>query len=105
MQEKKWKKHKVAIALNLSYVKKEKINPDYVLTYNSNCKKQVILLMISNEKKICLYFVVKKLPPLFREITSKNNSGFYCLKCLHFFRTNKKPESHKRVIKIKIFVM
>ena len=61
MQEKKWKKHKVAIALNLSYVKKEKIYPDYVLTYNSNCKKQVILLMISNEKKNMSLFCSKKI--------------------------------------------
>ena len=55
------KKHKVAIALNLSYVKKEKIYPDYVLTYNSNCKKQVILLIISNEKKNMSLFCSKKI--------------------------------------------
>ena len=55
------KKHKVAIALNLSYVKKEKIYPDYVLTYNSNCKKQVILLIISKEKKNMSLFCSKKI--------------------------------------------
>ena len=32
-----------------------------------------------------------------RGITSKNNGDFYCLNCLHSFRTKSKLESHKKV--------
>ena len=33
---------------------------------------------------------------LLREITSKNIGGFYCLNCLHSYRTKNKLESHKK---------
>ena len=36
---------------------------------------------------------------------SKHYSDFYCLNCLHYFRTKNKLESHKKYEKIKIFVM
>ena len=42
------------------------------------------------------YLAVKKLSALLRGITSKHNGNFYCLNCLHSFRTKNKPESHKR---------
>ena len=32
-------------------LKKKKIYPDYVLIHNSNCEKQIILLMIPNKEK------------------------------------------------------
>ena len=58
--------------------------------------KQVILLLIPNgEKWHCL--VVKELSALLRGITSKNNSDFCCLNCLHSFRTKRKLELHKKV--------
>ena len=44
---KKFKKKNATIALNVSYSKKEKTYPAYVTKYNSNRKKQVILLIIS----------------------------------------------------------
>ena len=34
------------------YAKKEKIYPPYASKYNSNCEKQVILLMIPNGEKV-----------------------------------------------------
>ena len=46
-----WKKSEkinVTIALNVLYYTKEKICPVYVSKHNSNCEKQVILLMIPN---------------------------------------------------------
>ena len=46
---KNFKKNNVTIALNILDYKKEKIYPAYVLKNNSNCEKQVILLMIPNE--------------------------------------------------------
>ena len=48
---KKFEKNKVKIALNVLYVKKEKIYHSYVSKNNSNCEEQVILLMISNGEK------------------------------------------------------
>ena len=41
---------KILIALNVLYAKKENIYPTYVSKQNSNREKQVILLMILNEK-------------------------------------------------------
>ena len=41
----------------------------------------------------------KKLSALLRGITSKNNSDFYCLNCLHSFRTENKLKCHKKVCK------
>ena len=69
--------------------------------------------MISNEERckakykgwLSHYLSVKKLSALLRGITSKNNGDFYCLNCLHSFRTKNKLESHEKVFMKKIFVM
>ena len=45
---KKFEKNNVTIALNVLYVKKEKIYPAYASKHNFNREKQVILLMVSN---------------------------------------------------------
>ena len=45
---KKIEKNNVTIALNVLYVKKEKIYPSYVSIHNLNREKQGILLMITN---------------------------------------------------------
>ena len=104
---KKWEKsekNNVKIALNVLYAKKENIYPAYVWKHNSNCKKQVILLMIPNgEGQWWHYIAVKKLSALIRGITSKNNGHFYCLDCLHSFRTKNKLESHQKVCENKDF--
>ena len=63
---------------------------------NSNREKQVILLMIPNGEK-WHYLAVKKLSALLRGKTSKNYGDFYCLNCLHSFRTKNKLESPKIV--------
>ena len=99
---KKFEKINVTITLNVLYVKKEKIYPAYVSKYNSNREKQVILLMILNEEGRH-YLAVEKPLVLLRGITSKNNANFYCLNCLHSFRTKNKPESHKQVSENKDF--
>ena len=51
------------------------------------------------------YLAVKTLSALLREITFKHNDGFYCLNYLHSFTTKEKLESHKKYVKIKIFVV
>ena len=43
--------------------------------------------MIPNQEKDRHYLTVKKLSALLREITSKRDGDFYCLNCLHSFRT------------------
>ena len=83
-------------------LKKKKIYPTYILKYNSNREKQVILLMISDGEK-WHYLALQKLSALLKGITSKNNGDFYCLNCLHSFKTKNKPESHKKVRENKDF--
>ena len=46
---------------------------------------------------------VKKPLGLLRGIKSKHYSDFYCLNCLHFFRTKNKMELNKKVCKDKDF--
>ena len=39
----------------------------------------------------------KKISVSLREITSKHDHGFYCLNCLHLFRTKNELQSHRKV--------
>ena len=80
---------------------KRNIYVAYVSKHNSNSEKQDILLMISNRKKKRHNLAVKTISTLLRGITSKNNGDFYCVNCLHCFRTKNKLESHKRVCETK----
>ena len=45
----------------------------------------------------------KKLSTLSRGKTSNHRGDFYCLNCLHSFRTENKPKSHEKVCKTKDF--
>ena len=45
------------------------------------------------------YLFVKNLSALFRGIISKHVGDFYCLNCLHSFRTKNKLKKHKNVYK------
>ena len=99
----KFEKNNVTIALNILYAKKEKIHPASVSKHNSNREKQVILLIISNREKLWHYLAVKKLSVLLRGITSKQYGDYFCLNCLHYFRTKNKLGLHKRVCENKDF--
>ena len=48
-------------------------------------------------------FSGKKLSAILRGITSKYYGDFYCLNCLHSFRTKSKLESHKKLCENKDF--
>ena len=48
---KTFEKNNPTIALNILYVKEKEICPAYISKFNSNCEKQIILLMIPNEEK------------------------------------------------------
>ena len=53
--------------------------------------------MIPNEEKGGWhYHAVKKVSTLLRGITSKHHGDFYCLNCLHFFRTENKLKSYQK---------
>ena len=45
----------------------------------------------------------KKLSTLLRGISSKRYEDFYCLNCLHSFRTENKLKSHEKLCKNKDF--
>ena len=80
--------------------------PAYISKINSNCEKQIIFLMIPNgEKEGWHYLAVKKLSALLKGITSKHDSDFYSLNCLHSFRTENKLMSHEKVCKNKVFLL
>ena len=77
--------------------------------YNRKRKNQIVLLMITYGEKwhyIALKsettddeFIrpTKSLPKLFRGITANHNGGFYCLSCLHSFRTDNALKEHERL--------
>ena len=58
--------------------------------------------MIRNEEKEGQdHLTAKKLSALLHGITSKHKGDFYCLNCLHSFRTENKPKPHEKVCKNK----
>ena len=53
--------------------------------------------MISNKEKEGLHYLTVKKTTLLRRITSKHHGEFYCLNCLHSFRTENKLKSYEKV--------
>ena len=86
------------IALNILYVpfNTKKIEIAYKSKYNLTREKQIILLMISNGEK-WHYLVVKSLSGLFTGVTSNHKEYFYCLNCIHSYRTKNKLDAHKKI--------
>ena len=100
----RFEKNNPTIALNVLYINGKEICPGYISKINSNCKKQIILLMIPNEEKEDWhYLAVQKLLVLLRGITSKHHGDFYCLDCFHTFATKTEFEFHEKVCKKKDF--
>ena len=77
--------------------------------YNHTHKNQVVLLMITDGEKWHYTALkseptedgfnrpTKSLSKLFREATSNNQGDFYCLNCLHSFRTDNALKKHERL--------
>ena len=80
----------------MSHNKKE-IEPAYTSKYNYKCKKQVILLMITDDNNRWHYLAVKRLPILLRGITLNHHGDFHCLNCFHSYRTHINLKKHQRV--------
>ena len=86
-----------------------KITHTYKSEHNYARKNQFVLLMITHGKK-WHYLALKSEPTedgfnrptkilsrLFREITSNHDDDFYCLNCLHSFRTDNALKKHERL--------
>ena len=99
----RFEKTNLAIALNILYIK-VKESPAFISKIDSNCEKQIILLMIPNgEKEGWYYLAVKIIFALLHGITPKYRCDSYCLNCLHSFRTGNKLKSHEEVCRNKTF--
>ena len=108
---KEWKKFQQnnnTIVLNILFVQPntKTINLAYKSKYNCKCETQVFLLLIADGKQIDAidkwHYIdlksvltdngfnrpIRSLSRLFRGITGNNNGDFYCLGCLHPFRTD-----------------
>ena len=96
---KKFEQNNKEFALNILFVphsKKERSHA-YISKYNHKHKKQVILLMITDDGKRWHYLAVKSLSALLRGISSSNNGDFYCLNCFHSYHTHNKLKKQERV--------
>ena len=74
----------------------KKIKIAYKSKYNLIRDNQIMLLMISNGKN-WHYLAVKSLSRLLSGISSNHNSDYYCLNCLHSYRTENKLNVHKKI--------
>ena len=88
------------IALNILYVpyNTENVRPAYISKYNNERDKQVILLMITDNKR-WHYLAVKSISELLRRITSNHDGYFFCLNCFHSYATKDKLKKHEKVFK------
>ena len=57
---KTFEKNNQRIALNILYIKEKEICPAYISNINSNCEKEIIILMIQNEEKEGWHYLAVK---------------------------------------------
>ena len=83
------------------HIVEKKICSGFISKINSNCQRQIIILIIPNkEKEVWHSLAVKKLSTLVRGITLQDNiEDFRCLNCLHSLRRENKVKSHEKVCK------
>ena len=78
----------------------KKIRQAYISKHNDERDNQVNLLMITDGTTNWHYLAKKKsISGLLRGITSNHNGDFYCLNCLHSYRTNRKLKKHEKICK------
>ena len=90
-----------AVTLNILYVpcKTKEIRQAYISEHNDKRNSQVNLLMITDGTSNWHYLAIKNLSGLLRGITSNHNGDFYCLNCLHSYRTISKLKKHEKICK------
>ena len=64
--------------------------------------KNKLFLNDSKRRKMALS-CSRRIISIIKRNNIKSNNDFYCLNCLHFFRTKYKLESHKKICKNKDF--
>ena len=97
----KFEQNNKTIALNIFYVphNTKQIRQAYISKYNEERDNQVNLLMITDGTTNWHYLAIKNISGLLRGITSNHNGDFYCLNCLHSYRTKNKLKKHERICK------
>ena len=101
---KDWRKFECnnkTIALNILYVPYEtkEIRQAYISKHNDERDTHMNLLMITDGTNNWHYLAIKNISGLLRGITSNHNGDFYCLNCLHSYRTKSKLKKHEKVCK------
>ena len=99
------------VALNILFIphNTNTINLAYKSKYNCKRENQIVLLMITNAEQ-WRYIALKgvrtddgfnrprrSLSRLFKGITANRHGDFFCLNCLHSFRTNNALKRHERL--------
>ena len=103
----KFEQNNKTIALNILYVpyNTKEIRQAYISKHNDERDNQVNLLMITDGTSNWHYLAIKNISGLLRGITSNHNGDFYCLNCLHSYRTKSKLKKHEKYVKITIFAI
>ena len=96
---KKFEQNNKEIALSILFVlhNNKKTEPAYTPKYNYKRKKQIMLLMITDDGNRWHYLAVKSLPALLSGITSNHHGDLYCLNYFHSYTTHNKLKKHERV--------
>ena len=116
---KNFEKDNKTIVLNILQVPHNeiKITDAYESKYNHTRKNQVVFLMITDGEKWHYTALkseltedgfnhpTKSLSRLFRGITLNHDGDFYCLNCLHSFRTDNALKNMKDCVKIMIIAV
>ena len=100
---KNWRKFECnnkAFALNISFIpyNTKEIRQAYISKHNDERDNQVDLL-ITDGTSNWHYLAIKNISGLLRGITSNHNGDFYCLNCLHSYRTKSKLKKHEKICK------
>ena len=103
----KFESNNKAIALNILFVPNntKEIRQAYISEHNDERYNQVNLLMITDGTSNWHYLAMKNISGLLRGITSNHNGDFYCLNCLHSYRTKSKLKKYEKYVKITIFTI
>ena len=87
--------------LNILFVPNntKEIRQGYISEHNDERDNQVDLLVITDGTSNLHYLAIKNISALLRGITSNHDGDFYCLNCLHSYRTKSKLKKHKKICK------
>ena len=87
------------------HINEKEICSVYISKINSNCEKQIILLMIPNwERQGWNYLAAKKVSALLHGITSKHKGDLNCLNSFRKLENKIKLNFMSKYLEIKIFV-